>query len=81
MDRMSERLAKHGERIGMVERRASEAKDKQVIMYTLQKQMDKLLQVLQVKTEDLKACLQRNNVRIVGIAESTNIDNMERYIE
>ncbi|KAJ1159932.1 hypothetical protein NDU88_000436, partial [Pleurodeles waltl] len=74
MDCMSERLDKHAEHIDLVERRVSA--DKQVTMSAMKKQMDKVLQTLQVKVKDIEARSQRINLRIVGILESTNIGNM-----
>ncbi|KAJ1175940.1 hypothetical protein NDU88_001225 [Pleurodeles waltl] len=43
--------------------------------------MDILLLTLQTKAEDFGARSQHNNIRIVGVTESTNIDNMECYVE
>ncbi|KAJ1176180.1 hypothetical protein NDU88_001463 [Pleurodeles waltl] len=42
--------------------------------------MDKMLVGLQAKLEDLGA-RSRRILRVVGIAESTAIDNMKKYIE
>ncbi|KAJ1107612.1 hypothetical protein NDU88_005002 [Pleurodeles waltl] len=71
---MSELLDRHSERIDMVERQMSEGEDKQVTALSTQKRMDKVLHTLQAKVEDLEARL-RHNIRIVGLAESTNNGN------
>ncbi|KAJ1186183.1 hypothetical protein NDU88_002966 [Pleurodeles waltl] len=81
MDRMSDRLDGHAERLDQVERRVSEADDEHNMLATAQKKVDTLLHTLQAKAEDLEARSRRNNVRIVGIAEPTRIDNMDRYVE
>ncbi|KAJ1203531.1 hypothetical protein NDU88_007316 [Pleurodeles waltl] len=66
MDRMTERLNKHGD---WLDQSSSQAK------------MNKALMALQTKVDDLEARSHRNNLRIVGVAESTDIDIMEGYIE
>ncbi|KAJ1140804.1 hypothetical protein NDU88_007142 [Pleurodeles waltl] len=48
---------------------------------TAQKKVDRLLLMLQAKAEDFQARSRRNNVCILGIAELTRVDNMERYVE
>ncbi|KAJ1132707.1 hypothetical protein NDU88_011010 [Pleurodeles waltl] len=81
MDRMIERIDKLAERLDQAERRTSELEDEQTMMASRQIKMDKLLRALHAKAEDLEARSWRNNVRIVGVTESTNIDNMERFVE
>ncbi|KAJ1083176.1 hypothetical protein NDU88_003336 [Pleurodeles waltl] len=78
---MLDRLEKHAVRLALVERRVSEAEEEHRMLAIVQKKVDRLLLTLQAKVEDLEARSHRNNVRIVGIAESTQIDNMERYME
>ncbi|KAJ1112174.1 hypothetical protein NDU88_000442 [Pleurodeles waltl] len=46
-----------------------------------QGKMGKELVALKAKVDDLEARSCSNNLRIVGIAESTAIDNMEGYVE
>lgn len=43
--------------------------------------MDKAIAAITAKTEDLEACSRRNNLRLMGIAESTQTGNMEHYVE
>ncbi|KAJ1159290.1 hypothetical protein NDU88_011957 [Pleurodeles waltl] len=43
--------------------------------------INKELMALQVKVDDLDARSHRNNLRIVGVAESTDINSMESYEE
>uniref|UniRef100_A0A1A8EN60 Uncharacterized protein n=1 Tax=Nothobranchius korthausae TaxID=1143690 RepID=A0A1A8EN60_9TELE len=57
-----------------MEKFAADAKD--VLGYTLQLQED-----LQSRISNLEACLRRNNIRIHGIAEGEEGDNMSEFIE
>ncbi|KAJ1136281.1 hypothetical protein NDU88_002698 [Pleurodeles waltl] len=77
MGRMNERLDKHAECIDAMEHRISDLEDDHTATSTSQSQMDKTLAAFHAKVEDLEARSHRNNLRIVGIAESTAIDNME----
>ncbi|KAJ1101537.1 hypothetical protein NDU88_006604 [Pleurodeles waltl] len=64
MDRMTERLDQHAERLDMAEQSVSEVEDEQLSMATEWTKMDKLLTTLQVKAEDLEARSRPNNLRI-----------------
>ncbi|KAJ1192040.1 hypothetical protein NDU88_001352 [Pleurodeles waltl] len=81
MDRMTERLDKHAERLGQSERRVSEVEDGQTQLATSHVKLNKELNSLRLKVDDLEARSGRDNLRIVGVAESTEIDNMENFIE
>ncbi|KAJ1104091.1 hypothetical protein NDU88_001506 [Pleurodeles waltl] len=81
MDRMTERLDKHVEHLDQSDRRVTEVEDGQMELATSQVKLNKDLSSLRLKVDDLKAHSRRNNLRIVGIAESTAIDNMEGFIE
>ncbi|KAJ1162198.1 hypothetical protein NDU88_002671 [Pleurodeles waltl] len=81
MDRMTERLDKHAERLDQSDMRVSEVEDGQTELATSQVKQNKELSSLRLKVDDLEACSQKNNLHIVGIAESTVIDNMEGLIE
>ncbi|KAJ1198479.1 hypothetical protein NDU88_002320 [Pleurodeles waltl] len=78
MDRMSDRLDKHAECLDQAERRLSEVEDDQVMIWALQKEADKLLAALQAKEEYFEARSKWINLCIVGVAQSFNINNMER---
>ncbi|KAJ1170517.1 hypothetical protein NDU88_002392 [Pleurodeles waltl] len=73
----TERLDKQAERLDLVERHASEAKDLKVAALTNQKRVDKVLLTLQAKAADLVARPRYSNLRKLG--KSTNISNVERY--
>ncbi|KAJ1123380.1 hypothetical protein NDU88_001850 [Pleurodeles waltl] len=77
MDRMTERLDKHAERLDQSEKRVSEVEDGQTRHVKLYKEVHSL----RLKVDDLEARSWRNYLRIVGVAESTAIDNMEGFIE
>ncbi|KAJ1208388.1 hypothetical protein NDU88_003774 [Pleurodeles waltl] len=81
MDRMTERLDKHAERLDQSERRVSEVEDDQTELATSQVKLNKELNSLRLKVDDLEARSWRKNLRIVGVAESTAIDNMEGFVE
>ncbi|KAJ1174125.1 hypothetical protein NDU88_005948 [Pleurodeles waltl] len=59
---ISDRLAKHTERLDQAKRRFSEVEDKQVTMAASQKRADQLLLALQSKTEALEARSRQNNL-------------------
>ena len=44
-------------------------------------QMEKVLELIQLKNEDLESLSRRNNLRIVGILESTHIEKVENFVE
>ncbi|KAJ1211599.1 hypothetical protein NDU88_006957 [Pleurodeles waltl] len=81
MDRVSDRLYKHAERLDQVEQRVSAAEHEQSTLATAQKKVDRLPLMLQANAEDLEVRSCRNNVRVVDVAESTRVDNMERYVQ
>ncbi|KAJ1201946.1 hypothetical protein NDU88_005750 [Pleurodeles waltl] len=81
MDRMTECLEKHAERFDQSERRVSEVEDGQAELATGHARLSTEVSSLQTKVDDLEARSRRNNLRIVGVAESTAIDNIEGFIE
>ncbi|KAJ1090841.1 hypothetical protein NDU88_003969 [Pleurodeles waltl] len=81
MDRISERVSKHAERLDQLKRRVLEVEDERVSTLEIEKQLEKGLSMLQAKAEYLEARSRCNNLHIVGLAESTNIGNMETFME
>ncbi|KAJ1200649.1 hypothetical protein NDU88_004470 [Pleurodeles waltl] len=79
MDRMTECLDKHAERLDQSARRVSEVEDGQTELATSQVKLNKELNSLRLKVDDLET--RRNNLHIVGVAEPTAIDNMEGFNE
>lgn len=80
MDRMGERLDKQAERLDMSKRRITEVEESQTILDTSHKQLGKVMQLLQDKTEDLEARSRRCNLRITGLPE-TSTGKMEPFVE
>ncbi|KAJ1189027.1 hypothetical protein NDU88_005780 [Pleurodeles waltl] len=81
MDRMTKCMDKHGERLDQSERRVSEVEDGHTELATGHAKLKKELNSLRLKVDDLEARSRRNNLHIVGVAESNAIDNMEGFIE
>ncbi|KAJ1133094.1 hypothetical protein NDU88_011393 [Pleurodeles waltl] len=81
MDRMTERLNKHAERLDESDRRISDIEDSHTTLTSNHESTSTTLAALQRKVNNLKARSRRNNLHVVGIAKSTDIDNMEGYIE
>ncbi|KAJ1130555.1 hypothetical protein NDU88_008906 [Pleurodeles waltl] len=71
MDRMSEQLDKQAERLDQGERRVSAVEDGQTALATGQLKVTTELGTLRHKMDDLESCSRRNNLRVVGIVEST----------
>ncbi|KAJ1198832.1 hypothetical protein NDU88_002671 [Pleurodeles waltl] len=81
MERMPELVDNNTECVEVVERRVLEAKGEQATVAGTQKQLERALVTLQEKAEDLEACSWVNNLHIVGLAESTNVENMKSFVE
>ncbi|KAJ1160416.1 hypothetical protein NDU88_000918 [Pleurodeles waltl] len=78
---MTECLDKHAEHLDQSDRRVFEVDVGQTELAISQVKLNKKLSSLCLKVEDLKARSRSNNLRIVGIIETTTIDNMEGFIE
>ncbi|KAJ1138138.1 hypothetical protein NDU88_004529 [Pleurodeles waltl] len=70
---MSERLEKQTERVDQVERHVSSVEDEQTALATGQLKVNTELDILKHKIDYLESRSPRNNLRIVGLAESTSI--------
>lgn len=81
MDHVSQNVDKHKSHIDTLETRVSDSDDHQVETHERLLRMDKVLEVIKARNEDLEVRSRRNNVRITGIPESINIENMKHYIE
>lgn len=81
VDRMTERLDKQAERLDMSERCLTEVEEAHTETDQIQKQMATALMSLQDKAEDLEACSQQSNIRIMGLPETTPMGNAEQFIE
>ncbi|KAJ1217615.1 hypothetical protein NDU88_005208 [Pleurodeles waltl] len=78
---MSERLDKQTERVDQVEKRVSSVEDGQTALASGQLKANTELDILKHKMDDLESRSRRNNLRIVGLAESTSNVNMEKIVE
>lgn len=81
VDTIANKLDKQGERLDEAETRISAVEDETHANTTKCSEMEKLLEVIRNKSEDLEARSRRNNVRISGVPETTNTGKMELYIE
>lgn len=81
MDRISQKVECHDSKITALETRTSDIEDGYTDLTKQLKDMGDVIQQVQLKNADLEARSRRNNVRITGIPESTDIPNMEKYVE
>lgn len=80
IDRMAKRLDKQAERIDMSKHRISEIEEAHTTLDSEHKQLGRVLQVIQDKTEDLEARSRRCNLRLIGLPESIQTGKMEQFI-
>lgn len=81
MDSVVGKLEDHDSRIKEAEKRISTLEDGATSSARQVTQMDRLLRIIAEKNEDLEARSRRNNVRILGLAETTNTGKMEVFVE
>lgn len=81
VDNMVAKLDKHGERLVEAETRISTVEEESHTTTKKCAEMEKLLDVIKNKAEDFEARSCRNNIRIVGVPESTNTGKTETYKE
>lgn len=81
VDNISTKLDKQGEQLDEAEERITAVEDEAHTTMRKCEDMDKLLEVIKNRAEDLEPRSRRNNVRIAGVPESTNTGKMEIYVE
>lgn len=81
VDCMSNKLEKHGERLDEAEDRIQSVEDESRATTSTCAKLEKTMDAMARKAEDLEARSRRNNIRIAGIPESTNTGKMELYVE
>ncbi|KAJ1141401.1 hypothetical protein NDU88_007734 [Pleurodeles waltl] len=81
LDLLTNKLEKHVGCISETEQRISHVKDTMHAKSQQLLQMDKLLKIIVNKNEDLEGRSRRNNIRIVGVPESTDTGRMEQCEE
>ncbi|KAJ1141067.1 hypothetical protein NDU88_007403 [Pleurodeles waltl] len=64
-----------------MERRTSELDDVHHSSTERLLQMERILEVIKNKNEDPEACSQKNNIRILGVPQSTAMGRMEDFVE
>lgn len=80
MDSVKTQVSAHEHRLDALENKQSDCHEFQVETKSQISQMDRLLQVIRAKNEDLEARSMHNNLRITGVPESTAITKMEVYV-
>lgn len=81
LDAVKEKVDKHETRLDVLENRLSDTHDPTAEAQTQILNMEKVLEVIRLKNEDLEARSRRNNLCILGLLESTAISKMEPYID
>ncbi|KAJ1173728.1 hypothetical protein NDU88_005554 [Pleurodeles waltl] len=81
LDLQSNKLERQAGCITEAEQRISNVEDTVQAKSEQLLQMDKILQIIANKNEDLEARSRTNNLCIVGIPESTDTCHMEQYVE
>ncbi|KAJ1186251.1 hypothetical protein NDU88_003034 [Pleurodeles waltl] len=81
MDRIRARVDERDARFEQLESRFSEMEDQQRGDQERLLQMERVLEVIRNKNEDLEVRSRRNNVRLIGLPESTDMGRMEDFVE
>lgn len=81
LDKVSRKVDRHETRLTELETRTSEVEDRQTAVHEHIARVDPTLDALKAKAEDLEGRSRRNNVRVTGIPETTDIANMEQFME
>ncbi|KAJ1136598.1 hypothetical protein NDU88_003013 [Pleurodeles waltl] len=76
LDHMKQQVGKHETRLGHLENRVSDADNTQADSKEHLLRMDKILDLIKAKNEDLESRHQRNNLMITGNLESTAVNKM-----
>ncbi|KAJ1143555.1 hypothetical protein NDU88_009863 [Pleurodeles waltl] len=81
LDRIRARVDDHDARFETLETRTSDIEDARSGDREQIAQMERLMEVIRNKNEDLEARSRRNNIRIVGLPETTDMSRMEDFVE
>lgn len=81
LDGLSHKVDAHESRIAEQERRTSDLEDTAATADTRVREMERVLKTLAAKNEDLESRSRRNNLRILGVPETTATGKMEDYVE
>lgn len=81
LDQVSRKVDRHDLRITNLETRVSDYDDNHTALSSQLTTMNKEMELIRTRNEDLEARSRRNNIRVTGIPESTNMGPIERYME
>ncbi|KAJ1140027.1 hypothetical protein NDU88_006388 [Pleurodeles waltl] len=81
LDHTRSRVDDHDSRFEQLEARASDLEDGRQGDCEQLLQMERVLEVIRNKNEDLEARSFCNNIRIIGLPESTAMGRMEHFME
>ncbi|KAJ1153373.1 hypothetical protein NDU88_006134 [Pleurodeles waltl] len=81
LERAKQRVDKYEHLLDLLENHVSDADDTQTDPKDHLLKLDKILDLIKIKNEDLEARSRRNYSRIVGVPKSPEVAKMEDYIE
>lgn len=81
LDSVKQKVVVHENRLDIQENRDSDTQDAHTETRSQILGMEKVLEAIKNKNEDLEARSRRNNLRILGLPESTAITKMEPYTD
>ncbi|KAJ1153855.1 hypothetical protein NDU88_006613 [Pleurodeles waltl] len=81
LDQVKQWVDTHESRLDGLENRISDIDDQQFKSREHQLKIDKVLDVIKAKNEDLEARSRRSNIHLTGIPESAVISKMEDFVE
>lgn len=81
LDAMGAKLETHERRLDTVEGRTSDLEDGATQSLKRLERVEKILKDVAIKNKDLEARSRRDNLRILGIPESTNKGRMDIFVE
>ena len=81
MDSFAQRVDRQNQQFADAEQRIFTVEDQTAAHTSTLREMEKVLKVISAKNEDLEAGSRRNNIRIMGIPETTDTGRLEDYVE
>lgn len=81
MDMMGAKLQTHDRRLDLAESRISDTEDGASKALKRLEWAEHILKEVEIKSEDLEARGRRNNIRFLGVPESTNTGKLDLFIE
>lgn len=81
MDDMGSKLQAHDRRLDLAESRISDIEDSAPMSLKRLERIEHILKDVAIKKEDLEARSRRNNLRLIGVPESTNTGRLDSFVE